>query len=275
MEKIRTGILSVILLLMAGFIIGQYNPARAQGYIFCNADGANPAAPCGLFMNDCDPGYQMPCTDGDCCTLYYMQHGTCPTYPAGLQCIPETTGTPTNPPPAPNPSGVAGCPGPYPYCDADSDCNAGQVCSAYTGGPTGCTGYCRSTTLMPTANPTAGGGGGGGPGGGGGASQPADWPILCDGNNGVNTALGCISADQPEGFLGIILSLAAGIAGGIAFLLILVGGFQIMTSSGNPEQMNAGRELVSSALIGLLLILFSVFILKLIGVNILGIPNFS
>ena len=93
-------------------------------------------------------------------------------------------------------------------------------------------------------------------------------------NNEVNTAIGCIPTD-PSAFIGKFLSLGIGMAGGIAFLLILFGGFQILTSTGNPEQLNAGRELVGSAVTGLLLIIFSLFLLRLIGYNILGIPGFG
>jgi len=99
---------------------------------------------------------------------------------------------------------------------------------------------------------------------------------------GVWTAIGCIAISSSTttstgatNLLGIILSLALGIAGGIAFLLILFGGLQIMTSAGNPEQLNAGRELITSAIIGLILILFSVFLLQFIGINIIGIPGFT
>lgn len=95
-----------------------------------------------------------------------------------------------------------------------------------------------------------------------------------DTNTGTWTAIGCISTD-PNSLLEKFLGLATGVSGGIAFLLILFGGFQIMTSAGNPEQLNAGRELVSSAITGLLLILFSVFILQFVGVNIIGIPGFG
>ena len=48
----------------------------------------------------------------------------------------------------------------------------------------------------------------------------------------------------------------------------------MMTSAGNPEQLNAGKELIGSSIAGLLLVVFSVFILQFIGVNILGIPGF-
>ncbi|MFC1647286.1 hypothetical protein ACFL1A_03300 [Patescibacteria group bacterium] len=93
----------------------------------------------------------------------------------------------------------------------------------------------------------------------------------------VKSAIGCIPTDisGQGGMISLLMTFGIGIAGGIALLLILMGGFQIMTSAGNPEQLNAGRELVGSAVTGLLLIVFSVFILRLIGVDILGIPGFG
>lgn len=96
----------------------------------------------------------------------------------------------------------------------------------------------------------------------------------CNGTSGINTALGCIPTSQ-TGFFDAFFRLGIGIAGGISFLLILYGGLKMMLSAGNPEALNEGRELVTSAIFGLLLIIFSVFILKLIGVNILGLPGFS
>jgi 3-phosphoglycerate kinase len=61
-----------------------------------------------------------------------------------------------------------------------------------------------------------------------------------------------------------------GIGGGIAFIMILAAGFQILTSSGDPKRLSTGQELLTSAVSGLILIIFSIFILRLIGVNILG-----
>lgn len=88
------------------------------------------------------------------------------------------------------------------------------------------------------------------------------------------TAIGCIET-TPQGFITQFLTFAIGIAGGIAFLLILFGGFQMMTSAGNPERLTAGKELVGAAISGLLLIIFSLFLLRLIGFSILGIPGFK
>ncbi|MCL4360406.1 hypothetical protein M1555_04125 [Patescibacteria group bacterium] len=89
-------------------------------------------------------------------------------------------------------------------------------------------------------------------------------------NGCIDTALGCINPD-PASIFTKFFDVGIGLAGGIAFLLIIFGGLQIMTSTGNPEKLNEGRELVVSAIAGLLLIIFSVFILRLIGVNILGV----
>lgn len=95
----------------------------------------------------------------------------------------------------------------------------------------------------------------------------------CGSATEIDTAIGCIPTDF-TGLFNSFFTLGIGIAGGIAFLLILFGGFQILTSAGNPERLAAGKELVTSAITGLLMIIFSVFLLRVIGVDILGIPGF-
>ena len=99
--------------------------------------------------------------------------------------------------------------------------------------------------------------------------------VLCNGT-GINTAIGCLSVlDNQNAFLADILKWAVGIGGGIAFLLIVYAGFMIMTAAGNPERLKAGQELLTSALSGLVLLVFSIFILKFIGVDILGLNQFG
>lgn len=95
-----------------------------------------------------------------------------------------------------------------------------------------------------------------------------------DDENGILTGLGCIPTDA-TGFIQRILTIGIGLGGGIAFLLILLGGFKVIMSQGNPEAMNEGRDLITSAIAGLMLIIFSVFILRFIGVNILSLPGFG
>lgn len=103
-----------------------------------------------------------------------------------------------------------------------------------------------------------------------------DSAIFCDSaKSQLETALGCIPLNDTNQFVKWFLGWAIGIAGGIAFLLILFSGFQIMTASGNPERLQNGQELLTAAISGLILIIFSVFLLKLIGITILEIPGFG
>lgn len=106
-------------------------------------------------------------------------------------------------------------------------------------------------------------------------STPGSANILCNGDNGINTAIGCIPINNTNDLIGFILKWAIGIGGGIAFLLTIYAGFMIMTSSGNPERLKAGQELLTSAIAGLIMLIFSVFILEIIGVKILQIPGFG
>lgn len=89
------------------------------------------------------------------------------------------------------------------------------------------------------------------------------------------TALGCIETSSPEKFIGWLLKRAIGIAGGIALLLIIFAGFRIITSAGDPKNLQAGKEMLTSAIIGLVVIIFSLFLLQLIGIQILQIPGFE
>lgn len=72
-----------------------------------------------------------------------------------------------------------------------------------------------------------------------------------------------------------VVNYSTGIGGVIAFILIVIGGFQIILSAGNPDRIKAGKEMITSAIAGLLLIIFAVFILRLIGYDILKIPGFG
>lgn len=97
----------------------------------------------------------------------------------------------------------------------------------------------------------------------------------CDSGKGINTAIGCIPTYTLNAFVGWILGKVVFIASGIAFLLMAFGAIQIITSAGNPDKMKTGSQLITSALSGLIFIILSVFLLKLIGVDILQIPNFG
>lgn len=90
----------------------------------------------------------------------------------------------------------------------------------------------------------------------------------------IATAIGCVHTNPAE-FVKDMMTFIIGISGGLAFLMMLLGAFQMLTSQGNPETLNAGRERLTSAVIGLLFIIFAVLFLQIIGVDILNIPGFK
>ena len=92
---------------------------------------------------------------------------------------------------------------------------------------------------------------------------------------GIYTAIGCIPVESTQEFVGFLLRWCMGIAGGVAFILIIYAGFMVITSAGNPQKLQAGKELLTAAITGLLLLVFGAFILEFIGVDILNIPGFG
>lgn len=99
--------------------------------------------------------------------------------------------------------------------------------------------------------------------------------VTCNAGEGqaIKTAIGCISTSPTE-LIKDLLTFIIAISGGIAFLMMLLGAFGMLTSAGNPESLNAGRERLTSAIIGLLFVIFAVLIMQIIGVGFLALPNF-
>jgi len=89
------------------------------------------------------------------------------------------------------------------------------------------------------------------------------------GGNGINTAIGCIPINDIQPFAVFILAWSLGIAGGIFIILVVISSFYIITGSGNPRRLRGGKELLFSAIAGLILLIFSVMLLRIIGVNLL------
>ena len=79
-----------------------------------------------------------------------------------------------------------------------------------------------------------------------------------------DTAVGVISTNITE-FARTFLSIAIGIAGGIALILMVFGAVRVLTSSGNQQTLSAGRDTIIAAVAGLLFLIFSVIILRSIG----------
>lgn len=98
--------------------------------------------------------------------------------------------------------------------------------------------------------------------------------IECADDGGVQTAIGCIPVKFSHFITYYLFPVAIGLAGLIAFLCIIYSAFVMQTSAGDPERLKKARQNLTSCIVGLLIIIFSVFILQLIGVEILKIPGF-
>jgi len=90
----------------------------------------------------------------------------------------------------------------------------------------------------------------------------------------VLSAFGAIPTDAP-GLISKLLQIMLAISGVVALIFIIVSGYRFMLSQGNPEAVQEARESLTSAIVGLLFIIFALVILQLITVNILHIPGFN
>jgi len=96
-------------------------------------------------------------------------------------------------------------------------------------------------------------------------------PEQC-GANTLSTGLGCIPYD--ERFAASLLGFLAGVSGGVALIIMLASIIQMMTAGGDPKKLQQAKELFTSAIIGLLVIIFSVTLLKVIAGDIIQLPGF-
>lgn len=92
--------------------------------------------------------------------------------------------------------------------------------------------------------------------------------------DGIMTAVGCIPT-KPQALVEGLLRYGMLAGGGIAFLLMILAALQMITAEGNPDAIKQGQEKFYSAIIGLLIIIFSVLLLQVIGVDILDLPDFN
>jgi hypothetical protein len=99
------------------------------------------------------------------------------------------------------------------------------------------------------------------------------FPKSC-GPESLSTALGCIPYTR-DAFVSALMTFIVGIAGAIALVVMLIATIMIMTAGGNAEQLKKGRELFTSAVVGLLFLIFSVSLLRIIAGDIIKLPGFG
>lgn len=101
-----------------------------------------------------------------------------------------------------------------------------------------------------------------------GGGKNGDLFVQCRAQGGTYTALGCIDT-TPVGIITGLIRIALGTMGGVALLqLILVG---LRYQQGDEAKIKEAREQLIATLTGLAVLVFSVLILRILGVNILDI----
>lgn len=90
----------------------------------------------------------------------------------------------------------------------------------------------------------------------------------------VNTDLGCLP-NTPAGFVTTFYGWGLGVIGLVGVLFLIIGGYHIMISHGDPAMLQKGKSYITYAIIGILLAIFGFVFISIIGANILKIPGFS
>lgn len=84
--------------------------------------------------------------------------------------------------------------------------------------------------------------------------------------SGTQTLKGpLVGIESLADLISAILSFLFPLAGILLFVYLVWGGFQFMLSQGNPEKVQAGKDIITHALMGFLLLIFSLFIVRLIA----------
>ena len=73
------------------------------------------------------------------------------------------------------------------------------------------------------------------------------------------------SATSLSQLLPMVIELLLGIAGGVAVIFVIIGGYQYITSGGNEESAEKGRKTLTNAVIGIVIIVLSYAIITVIS----------
>ncbi|HVF69278.1 MAG TPA: hypothetical protein VNA13_01800 [Xanthomonadales bacterium] len=94
------------------------------------------------------------------------------------------------------------------------------------------------------------------------------------GPNEVATDFGCFKND-PLGFVQQFYGIGLAFVAGIALIALIIGGYTLMVSQGDPVRVRAGKAWIYYAIGGLLLAIFGYVLIQALAGDILKIPGFS
>lgn len=97
---------------------------------------------------------------------------------------------------------------------------------------------------------------------------------MCGEENYLNTDLGQIPCNPAE-FATSLYGIGLSFIGVVALLFIVYGGFLILTSQGNPEQINRGKSYITYSIIGVILGVAGYALYQILAIDVVKIPGFS
>jgi hypothetical protein len=98
---------------------------------------------------------------------------------------------------------------------------------------------------------------------------------VCLSEGKIWTGVGCIPYLQQGQLVRSLISVGLGMTGGVVVLMSLYAGFLLSISQGDPKRVDEAKSAITSVIAGALFVIFSVTILRFIGVDILQLPAFG
>ncbi len=92
-------------------------------------------------------------------------------------------------------------------------------------------------------------------------------------NDEILTDLGCVPTD-PIGFVERFYGIGVGMIGMVALLFMIIGGYYVITSRGNIEQLQKGKSYIFYSIAGMFLAVFGFLFIQVVAGDILRIPGF-
>jgi hypothetical protein len=94
--------------------------------------------------------------------------------------------------------------------------------------------------------------------------------VKCAQSTGYWSSFGCIPLELGDLISKLILNVGIGFGGFVAVMCVTLNAIRLQLSRGDSNKIQSVRENMTSCILGLILILFSVFILRMVDVTILG-----
>lgn len=92
--------------------------------------------------------------------------------------------------------------------------------------------------------------------------------------NEIHTDFGCFPND-PVGFAQKFYGIGLSFVAMVALVALILGGYAILTSKGDPHRVNVGKSYIFYAISGLLLAIFGFVFIEVVMVDILHVPGFK